>query len=227
MDGLAVVSTSSENTLAIATQEALTRAITDQVALPPELLNLHGMSGRKYRCFINSLIGSLDSPRYLEIGVWKGSTLCSAIYGNDVRAFAIDNWSEFDGPAAEFFGNLAPFKGRASVSFLDSDFRAVDYGTIGKYNVFLFDGPHLYADQRDGLLLTQHALDDEFVLIVDDWNWEQVRRGTFDAIADIGCKLDFVAEIRTTFDNSLTPIAGEASDWHNGCFIAACHRHPV
>ena len=39
--------------------------------------------------------GSFDDARYSEVGVWKGSTLCSAIYGNKVRALAADNWSGF------------------------------------------------------------------------------------------------------------------------------------
>jgi hypothetical protein len=224
MDGLAVISTTSRNPLVDGVQESLQAAIAERVELPAELLALPGMSGRKYRAFINSLIRSLEDPRYLEIGVWKGSTLCSAVYGNKVSALAIDNWSEFDGPASEFFANLGRFKGSASVSFLDSDFRDLNYRTIGKFNVFLFDGPHSYEAQRDGLLLTQHALDDAFVLIVDDWNWERVRRGTFDAIATLGYEFDFAAEIRTSFDDSHAPLAGEKSDWHNGYFIAACHR---
>src|SRR4051812_15784525 len=98
------------------------------------------MSGRKYRTFINNLIGALPDARYLEIGVWMGSTLCSAIYMNKVRALAIDNWSQFGGPAARFFSNLATYKGDASVSFLDTDFRAIDFSTVGKFNVYLFDG---------------------------------------------------------------------------------------
>lgn len=224
MDGLIVTSTTSKNSLSVKLQDSMMRATTEQVELPAELLMLDGMSGRKYRALINNLIGSIDDARYLEIGVWKGSTLCSAVYGNSVRALAIDNWSEFDGPASEFFTNLGRFRGEASVSFLDTDFRDVDYRTIGKFNVFLFDGPHTYEAQRDGLLLTRDALDDEFVLIVDDWNWEAVRRGTFDAIASIGYQLDFAAEIRTTLDGSHAPVGGAQSDWHNGYFLAAIRR---
>jgi hypothetical protein len=224
MDGLVIVSTTSNNSLSVKLHESMVRAMTEQVELPPELLMLDGMSGRKYRALINNLVGLIDNARYLEIGVWKGSTLCSAVYGNKVRALAIDNWSEFDGPANEFFTNLGQFRGQASVSFLDADFRDIDYRTIGKFNVFLFDGPHSYEAQRDGLLLTRDALDDEFVLIVDDWNWEAVRRGTYDAIASLGYKLDFAAEIRTTLDGSHPSIGGAQSDWHNGYFLAAIHR---
>ena len=37
-----------------------------------------------------------ENPKYLEIGSWAGSTVCSAIYGNKVKALCIDNWLKFD-----------------------------------------------------------------------------------------------------------------------------------
>ena len=76
------------------------------------IYNIQGMSGKKYRCFINTLIGSLGDARYVEVGVWVGSTFCSAIHGNKVTATAIDNW---EGQYREweplFYKNLDTFKG--------------------------------------------------------------------------------------------------------------------
>ena len=88
---------------------------------------MEGLSGRRYRAFINNLIGALPGPRYLEIGTWARSTLCSAIFGNKVEAVAIDNWSLFGRPFGRFFANLAAFKGSANVSFLERDFRQINY----------------------------------------------------------------------------------------------------
>jgi hypothetical protein len=204
---------------------ALNRAIVGEGKLSPELLSIDGMSGKKYRMLINNLIESIADARYLEIGVWQGSTLCSAIYKNKVRALAIDNWTQFGGPCDRFYNHLALFKGpEAKVSFLETDFRVVDFPSIGKFNVYFFDGPHHPIDQRDGVLLAQPALDDQFIMIVDDWNWPQVRDGTLQGIAEAGLQLDHVVEIRTTLDNTAPPLTGPASDWHNGYFIAACSK---
>ena len=68
---------------------------------------------------------------------------------------------------------------------LTADFRAVDFNGLGRFNVYLFDGPHERDDQYDGVKLAQPALDEEFVLIVDDWNWPAVRAGTLDAVRDL------------------------------------------
>ncbi len=190
-----------------------------------ELLAIHGMSGKKYRYFINNLIEALDAPKYLEVGVWAGSTLCSAIFGNRVTATAIDNWSQYGGPSDQFFVNLARFKGaEAKVSFLEKDFREVDFKSLGCHDVYLFDGPHSEADQFEGLTLAQPALAEDFVVIVDDWNWAPVRSGTLGAIRKLGVTINFVAEIRTTLDGSHPTMSGKSSDWHNGYFIAACSK---
>jgi|SRR5579884_2881397 len=221
-----LVETSAGNPLVAQVRAALTQAIAGYGKLDPEILRLHGMSGRKYRLFINNLVGAIADARYLEVGVWLGSTLCAAVNRNRVTALAIDNWSQFGGTPELAAATLARFKGEATVAFLDSDFRAVDFARIGRFNLYLFDGPHTERDQYDGVCIAQPALDDRFVLVVDDWNWAQVRAGTSKALVDLGLSLDFAAEIRTTLDNSHPPDAvwGEKGDWHNGYFIAVCAK---
>ena len=61
------------------------------------------------------------------------------------------------------------------------------------------------------------ALANKFILIVDDWNWNQVRKGTIDAIKDENLKIVAKLEIRTTIDDSSSLITGQNSDWHQGC----------
>jgi hypothetical protein len=210
------------NPLSIALHGAFAAAMENRHRVDRNLLELSGMSGRKYRAFINKLISSLERPRYLEVGVWAGSTLCAAIHGNNVTAMAIDNWSQFDGPADMFFRNLGRFRGPGSqVSFLERDFRRVDYGAIGTFNIFLFDGPHEEKDQYHGVVLAQPALDDDHVLIVDDWNGAPVRVGTERAIRDLGLTVNYSIELRTTLDDSYPSVAAQRSDWHNGYFFAS------
>ena len=225
---LLIVDTAAANPLVPPVRQALDATLMSRERYPnPELLDIDGASGRAYRTFVNSLVHNVVDPRYLEIGSWKGSTLCSAIYNNNVRALAIDNWSQFGGPADEFFKNLSLFRGRAAVSFIDMDFRAVNFSTIEKFNIYLFDGPHAEKDHYDGLVLVQPALDENFILIVDDWNWKAVRDGTFRAVDDLGLQLDFVAEIRTTLDDTHPELAGKTSDWHNGYCIAVCSKRRI
>lgn len=182
---------------------------------------MDGMSGQRYRSFINALMRELgDGARYLEIGVWKGSTLAAAIEGNRGFATCIDNWSSWGGPREEFNKSLASVVTSTTVTVIDKDFRSVDYASTGPYNLFLYDGPHSERDQYDAIMLAKAALASPAVLIVDDWNWPEVRLGTFRALVASKCQLLSYYEIRSTPDNSFPhDHCGRDSDWHNGYFM--------
>lgn len=200
------------------------------------IYSIDGMSGKKYRYFINTLIGAVPNARYLEVGSWMGSTLCSAVHGNQVAAVAIDDWSEFFGPKEEFLANVRRFTTPgAEVTFIEGDFRGVDYTKLpGPFNVYLFDGPHEAIDQFQGLSLALPCLAEQFVFIVDDWNWQRVRDGTTAAIGQCGLSILYAAAVRTTNDNNSPPHlmpmedfrAVRDFDWHNGYFIAVLAKHP-
>ncbi len=204
---------------------SLRAALAGQTTLDPAILQMPGMSGRLYRMFINHLIGLLGGDaRYLEVGAWQGSTLCSAICGHPVQAVAIDNWSEFGGPRDAFHRNLERFRGRARVRVVEDDFRRVEYATLGKFNVFLFDGPHREADQYDGIVLAQPALERSHVLIVDDWNLKPVREGTRRALNALPLETRYMAEIRTTLDDTHPARHSAQSDWHDGYMFAVLEK---
>ena len=195
----------------------------DDIDAPEEfkpILNLNGMSGGYYRLLINNIIKAIEDPRYLEVGSWKGSTVCAAMFNNKCKATCIDNWSEWGGPKEDFLANTNTFANTdVEFTFIESDFRNVDYSSLGKFNVYLFDGPHSEQDQYDGIVITQPALDEEFILIVDDWNWQQVRQGTMTALQNLNLKV--LESISITF----TPhLCCEETRWHNGYFIAVISK---
>ena len=189
--------------------------------LPDWIKQMDGMSGRKYRYLINNLVESLPDARYLEIGSWAGSTACSAIYGNKVKTTCIDDWSHWGGPKDQFLENIK----RASnpdIEFqhMEGDFRNIDYSKIGKYNVYLFDGPHLEQDQYDGIDLVKDALDDLYFLIIDDYNWSIVRNGTEKALEHCGHKVLASITVTTWIGDGHPIVSHQFSDWHDGYFIA-------
>lgn len=191
--------------------------------LPEFLRDMPGMSGLKYRALINCLAASVEGARYLEIGSWLGSTACSVLAQNKVSALCIDNWSQFDGSKADFLSNTSRAKSADNhLDLIESDFRAIDFGKLGTFNIYMFDGPHEEKDQYDGVVLAQPALQHDHFLIIDDWNWPSVRIGTYKAILDCRLNVEASIEIRTTRrpDTKLV----NKTDWHNGYFIAAISK---
>ncbi|MES2883890.1 MAG: hypothetical protein V4709_03745 [Pseudomonadota bacterium] len=215
----------ADTVLVRALRTAFEQACGETTRLSTAVETMEGMSGRRYRRFANHLVASVPQAGYLEVGSWTGSTLCAAIHGNRVRAFAIDNWSMFGGPVQDFLRNVADCDS-ADVDFnmLTEDFRRVDFSRLGRFNIYLFDGPHSRDDQYDGLVIAQPALAEEFVLMVDDWNWSQVRQGTFDAVRDLGLTVQQGIEVRTTLDDSHPECARQHSDWHNGYWLAVLKK---
>lgn len=183
-----------------------------------EILSMEGMSGFMTRHFYNNLLEHPEGARYLEIGTWKGSSVCSAMYKNKANVVCIDNFSEFSGPKAEFLENFEKYKGENNARFVEGDCFEIDPSTLGeKFNIYVYDGAHEYEDHYKALTHYISCLDDTFIFVVDDWNWKKVRDGTLDAIRDLNLKVRFRKEIRLTPDDSHTPYeAGGRFTWHNG-----------
>lgn len=201
-------------------------ANSDKCVLPEWISRMPGMSGSKFRSFLNQLVSNQIDARYLEIGSWKGSTACSALYGNQAKIVCIDNWSLFGGPRNDFFENTGRcISDETEFSCIETDYREIDFSELGPFNIYFYDGPHDEWNQFHNLIAVQIALDEQFYLIVDDWNWPEVRAGTKRALKQLGTHLTAFMEIRTSGDNKHAEKPhGPESDWHNGYFVAACKK---
>lgn len=191
--------------------------------LTNELLQLDGMTGNKTRHLYNNLLNT-QGTRYLEIGTWKGSSVCSAMFGNTATVVCIDNWSAFGGPKDEFLVNYNKFKGLNNATFIEEDCFTVDISKLPKFNIYLYDGCHMQESHTKALIHYYNCLDDTFIYIVDDWNWDFVRNGTFDAFKQLKLEILFEKEIRLTFDNSHTPYPLARDTWHNGIYVAVLRK---
>jgi len=183
-----------------------------------DILELEGMSGKKTRHFYNNLL-NFEDARYLEIGTWKGSSVCSAMFQNKSQVVCIDNWSEFGGPKEEFLYNFNKFKGDNDASFYEADCFSINPLDLPKFNIYLFDGNHEEDSHYKALSHFLPCLDDIFIFIVDDWNWDNVRNGTLNAIKQNNLEVLYAKEIRMTSDESHTPREIAQETWWNGIFI--------
>jgi hypothetical protein len=189
-----------------------------------DIINIDGMSGTKTRHFYNNLLNTEDA-RYLEIGTWKGSSVCSAMCNNTARVICIDNWSEFGGPKSEFLVNFENFKGNNDATFIENDCFEVDVSTLPKINIYMYDANHESENHYKALSHYYSCLDDIFIFIVDDWNWLNVRNGTIDAIQKLNLTVLYENEIRTTNDDTHSIWGSpEQKAWHNGIYVAILQK---
>ena len=191
--------------------------------ITPEIIAMEGMSGKKTRHFYNNLL-SMKDARYLEIGTWKGSSVCSAMCGNKAKVVCIDNWSEFGGPKYEFLINFYKYKGENDATFIEQDCYKVDVSLLPKFNIYMYDGNHSKESHYKALVHYYNCLDDLFIFIVDDWNWKDVREGTLDSIKKLNLNILYEKEIRLTNDDSHTPQPLARETWHNGIYVAILQK---
>ena len=172
-------------------KKAIIQADSNMSNISDAIKQIDGMSGMKTRHFLNNLLNMPGGDvRYLEIGSWKGSSLCAAMYMNSANIVCIDNWSEFGGPRDEFLNNMETFRGQNTVRYIEQDSWTVDVSTLPSFNMYMYDGEHSQEGHTKALTHYYPCLDDTFIFVVDDWNWEKVRTGTFDAIKALGLKID-------------------------------------
>lgn len=195
-----------------------------QSALIPDILTMGGMTGTKTRHFYNNLL-QLSNARYLEIGTWKGSSVCSAMYQNSALVVCIDNWSEFGGPKNEFLDYFHKYTGNNNATYIEKDCFQVDVSQLPKFNIYMYDGNHSYDSHYSALLHYYDCLDDIFIFIVDDWNWKDVRKGTIDSINKLNLTVLYENEIRLTFDNSVTPEPTLSTTWWNGIYVVVLKKN--
>jgi len=191
-----------------------------------EVMAIGGMSSPRVKCLLNNLC-SAPWASYLEVGCWRGSTLCAAVCGNSPRdVLGIDNYSEAatEGEGrdarAELHRNCARFVTGRGVPFrfVAEDFRGVDpFGIGGPFTVYFYDGAHDADAQRAAFTRMAPALGEVFVAVVDDWNMRRTRLGTREAFAELGWGRVWEAELPANRN-------GDVRRWWNGLLVSVIDR---
>jgi hypothetical protein len=199
--------------------------------LDPRIVN--GFSGVNFRHFMNN-VASFPGVNYLEIGTYCGSTLLSALYNNlDTisSVYAMDDWSEFNdhvNPKKVFRNNLEKYISNADekLFFYETDCFSFDKSKIKhKINLYFYDGAHSEQDQEMAFTYFDEVLDDTFIVVVDDWEQGEVRKGTLSAFE----KLDY----NVLASWQIVPVARENKTanpnwfWWLGAFVAVVKKTKV
>jgi len=185
--------------------------------LPIAAFLIEGMSGNTYKRFINTLLSQSSTKKYLEIGVWKGSTSVAAAYGNpDVQCWFIDNFSEFGGPRDQYISNFTKVVGHPP-NLIDSDCFGIDPSSHGidDVDVYFYDGAHLESDHYKALTHYVKHMKESFIYIVDDWGCAQcepVKKGTYRAIKDLNLKIEQEFNLGQG-------LSDDSDGWWNGCGV--------
>ena len=171
-------------------EESIHWANLEVSKLTQNIMDIHGLSSRKVKCLLNNIC-NIDGATYLEIGVFRGSTFCSAIYGNNIKSIGIDNWSspfltpnhlkyqlsflnkdKSIDPKTEFINNVKKYGKEGDVSVYRANYLDFDFTTLGDVDIVFYDGETKHHDRYKALMNIIPIMNKTSILIVDDFNWD-------------------------------------------------------
>lgn len=191
--------------------------------LSSELLKLYGpndgASGIKERHLLNNLC-SLPGTRYLEIGVFHGSTFTAALFNNSANildAVAVDNWAQFGNNKESFLNKAYRFLPQNSFRFIEQDAFSIDLAKNFEYpvTVYFYDGDHSYESQYKAFTYFNSVFANTFIAIVDDWN-HTAERATRQAFEKLGYTI--------LFEQALTGPNGDVNNWWYNVYVAVIKK---
>ena len=222
-------------------RHSIVRASMDISQLSSMILSMEGMSSSKVRHLLNNL-ATREETRYMEVGSWKGASLCSTLYTNDqslTYAVAIDNFSQFQQPRKEFYQNVHlhghEMLARHTLRLIDGNAFAGAggeghenlaqqlHGLEGTINVYLYDGAHEEEDHfkalTDPVLMSMWS--DVIIVLIDDWNFLQTKKGTLRGLK----KLEQDKEYKVVYYQELPArFNGDVEQWWNGVWVGVLQR---
>ena len=219
---------------------SIQRACADDSNLPKQLayesvveahLNtsekLIGFSGYQFRHMMNNIC-SLPAANYLEVGTYRGSTLVSAVKGNEgtlSSVHAIDNFSEFSvdtNPKHDFEHNIERFLPDSNIQFYEEDCFKFDVTRLPKIDIFFYDGEHSEESQRNAFVHFYPAFADTFIAVIDDWEQEAVRLGTRRAWEELD--FDIISSRAIIPGSRPNPFETPSLQWWNGTHISVLRK---
>lgn len=201
----------------------------------PPLERLLGFSGCCFRHLMNNLC-SIEGANYLEVGVYKGSTLISSVYGNEDtlgEVHAIDNYSQFVSddpkymsPKDEFKKNLDLFlpNTQNKIKFHETDCFEFDIAQLPKIDIYFYDGDHSEEAQYQAFKYFEPAFSDVFITVIDDWVQGQVRRGTRRAYEEIGYDVVASRAVIPGKGHGLNRVNNPCPKWWCGTHVAVLQK---
>jgi hypothetical protein len=134
--------------------------------------------------------------------------LISSLYKNlNVKSYSVDNYSEFiiDDIINKFNNNLNThlIMGELSnLKIINKDSFTLNKNDLdieeGSIDLYIYDGEHTYESHKKAITYLKDYLSSTFILYVDDWSWDLVKKGTYDGLKESNIEILYKLEDNTS-----------------------------
>ena len=179
------------------------------------LSEIDNMSSIAVGFIINQIAKKLDKDDvYLNIGIYRGFSLLAGILDAECKVYGVDNFSheylrgdksliprddisENIASKKYFFSYFNKYKDDKKHKFFEIDYKKFFHNFNEYINFYYYDADHSYENQLENLLIANEFLKKNAIILVDDYNEEQVERATLDFIARNSTKFKIIKEFKT------------------------------
>jgi len=189
-------------------EDSISRADNLDSKLPDGVSKKYGFSSQRVRHLLNNLC-SFETAKYLNCGLFRGSSFWSAIFNNSLVATGIDTFNPPDASKEvenDFYKNLAEVVAMEKNTVVNRQINIItqDCFTVNlldKYNVYFYDADHSKDGQYKALTYFDRFLKDKFIFIVDDFDNQTIKDSSNSAIRDMNYKVLYRWEGQGDFGN--------------------------
>ena len=204
-------------------EQSIKNAWEEKSKLSSDILVMEGMSSPKGRHLLNNLC-DFDDAKYFEVGTWRGSTFCSAMFKNVPKYaaacdnFRLDTFERKQDSSLEIFkSNCSRFLPGLDYKFFNKTCFDIDMSELSDtINVYFYDGYHKYYCQYGALEHFYDKLDNQFVYICDDYNESHIKRATEAAVNDL-FNVKFWMDLSSVYN-------GDIKTWWNGYLVSVLEK---
>jgi Methyltransferase domain len=196
-----------------------------------------GTTSSRIAKLLNFSVGLMEGEeRYVEVGVFTGSTLCAAAYHNEKICIGIDNYlPEEMVQITQLTPEMVKARCRANIQAIDGQkgyvrlieksFRDVKPEEIGgPVAVSFIDGKHDYAGVVENLKWLDPMLADHAILVFDDINYIEVSMGIQDWLSAHQDHYDFLAYVKPCYGDGKDVVSVRDRFINNGVCVIRYHR---
>jgi len=194
--------------------------------------SIQGLSSDRIRHFLNSLCSHEDSV-YLECGTFTGSTFFAATMGNQTKCIGVDDFSEPNckpmiergqftecgNPYDTLVTNWQKYE-NGNAAFVKSSVQELTEEDFGgaRPNILFYDATHDMMEQMNNLNHLLPFMDDKFVVVVDDANFDGVVDGTVSWMQENNLDCYFERRI-------LSSVIESPTHWWNGIHVLVVQKN--
>ena len=198
----------------------------EQSKLSFEALSVDGKCGSSIKHLLNNIC-SLPNHKHLEIGTGSGASIIAASFGNTGTFVTIDCFIHKKNRPdlkKQFKENSEKFKEKCHYQLIENNCYS-NFELSHKFDSLFYDGDHHHV--YEAIIKYNKFMESPYILIIDDWNNKEIRKGIAAAYKSLRYRILFKREILTDFNDDFVTSAQMDYCWWNGVYISLVTKSKV